>query len=187
MIAAKSKVKIPVSCVEQGRWRYKSRHFGSSDHFSSSKMRMSFKMSVTNSLPLSGSHASDQGKVWAEVARQQKSLGISSATSAMSDTFEKYKKRVAEFQDKLKYVDGASGMAVAVGNRIVAVDLFDKPAICQKVWNRLLSGFVLDALESKSDETQASAADVHDMLGTASGMSWVKAEPVGEGEEFRGD
>ena len=130
---------------------------------------------------------SDQGKVWAEVARQQESLGTSSGTRAMSDTFENYKERVAEFQDKLKYVDGACGVAVAIGKKIVAVDMFDKPATCQKVWNRLLSGFVLDALESKSDETQASAAEVQEMLGTASGMSWVKAEPVGEGEEFRAE
>lgn len=30
LIAAGTKIKIPVSCVEQGRWRYRSRHFGSS-------------------------------------------------------------------------------------------------------------------------------------------------------------
>jgi hypothetical protein len=29
MIAAHRKIKIPVSCVEQGRWRYRSKHFGS--------------------------------------------------------------------------------------------------------------------------------------------------------------
>ena len=61
--------------------------------------------------------------------------------------------------------------------------MFDKSSTCQKVWNRLLS---LDALEAKSDETQVSAADVQTMIGTASSMSWVKAEPVGEGEEYRG-
>lgn len=128
---------------------------------------------------------SDQGKVWAEVARQQASLGTSSGTSAMSDTFENYKERVAEFQEKLKYVEGASGVAVAIGKKIVAVDMFDKPATCRKVWNRLLSGFVLDALEAESDEIQASAADVQGMLNTAGGMAWVQAEAVGEGEEYR--
>ena len=92
---------------------------------------------------------SDQGKIWGEVARQQTSLGTSSGTGAMSDTFENYKERVAEFQDKLKYVEGASGVAVAIGKKIVAVDMFDKPATCRKVWNRLLSGFVLDALEAE--------------------------------------
>ena len=187
LIAAKSKVKIPVSCVEAGRWRYKSRHFGSSDNYSSPKLRWFLKKSVSDSLRRSGSHTSDQGEVWDEVARKQSAMGASSGTSAMSDTFEKYKERVAEFQDKLKYVDGASGVAVAIGKKIVAVDMFDKPATCQKVWNRLLSGFVMDALESKSDETQASAAEVQAIIGTASGMSWVKAEPVGEGEEYRAE
>jgi hypothetical protein len=123
----------------------------------------------------------------APAARQQKSLGTSSGTGDMSDTFESYKQRVAEFQDKVKYVDGASGVAVAIGNQIVAVDMFDKPSTCRKVWNRLLSSFVLDALESKADEAQTGAAEVKDLLGTAQGMSWVQAEPVGEGEEYRAD
>ena len=187
LIAAKSKVKIPVSCVEQGRWSYQSRHFGASDSHSSSKLRWFLKMSVSDSLRQTGTHMSDQGKIWSEVARQQKSLGTPSRTGAMSDTFENYKQRVAEFQDKVKYVDGASGVAVAIGNHIVAVDMFDKPSTCRKVWNRLLSGFVLDALESKTDAAQAGAAQVKELLGTAQGMSWVKAEPVGEGEEYRAD
>jgi hypothetical protein len=74
--------------------------------------------------------------------------------------------------------------AVAIGKKIVAVNVFDKPTTCKKVWNRLLSGFVLDALvAAKSDEIQASAADVLRIVNTTSGMSWVRAEPVGEGEE----
>ncbi len=185
LIAAKSKVKIPVSCVEAGRWAYKSRHFGSGGTHSPSKLRSVLKMSVSDSLRRCGSHSSDQGKVWAEVAREQASLGTSSGTRAMSDTFENYKERVAEFQDKLKYVDGASGVAVAIGKKIVAVDMFDKPSTCRKVWNRLLSGFVLDALEAKADEIQVTAADVQNVLHTTSGLSWEKAEPVGEGEEYR--
>ena len=191
LIAAKSKVKIPVSCVEQGRWSYKSRHFGSSESHSSSKLRWFLKTLVSDSLRRSGSHVSDQGKVWAEVGRQQALLGSSSRTHAMSDTFEAYKGRVAEFQDKLKYVEGATGVAVAIGKKIVAVDLFDKPATCQKVWKRLLSGFVLDALEAKPDEPQVgpqiSTEDVREMLNATSGMSWQQAEPVGEGEEYRAD
>jgi hypothetical protein len=185
LIAAKSKVKIPVSCVEQGRWRYKSRQFDSSSHHSPPQIRAILKKSVTDSLRESGSHTSDQERVWMAVSRYPISLGTSSDTGALSDIFEDNKERVTEFQDKLQYVEGASGIAVAIGKKIVAVDLFDKPATCQKVWNRLLSGFVLDSLESKSDEPQASAADVQEMLGIANGMSWVKADPVGEGEEYR--
>ncbi len=185
LIAAKSKTKIPVSCVEAGRWGYKSRHFGSSGSCSPSRLRYFVKSSVSGSLKAGRGHRSDQGKVWEEVARQQESLGTPSGTSAMSDTFDAYQDRVAEFRDKLKYIDGATGLAVAIGTKIVAVDLFDKPTTCQKVWNRLLSGFVLDALEVQPEEGQVAATDVEQTLKTAGSMPWEKAEPVGEGEEYR--
>ena len=185
LIAAKTKIKIPVSCVERGRWKYKSRHFGSSGSHSPSKLRYFLKASVSHALDENQGHKSDQGKVWKEIARQQMALGASSETSAMSDTFDTYEKQVAEFQDKLKYVDGATGLAVAIGKKIVAVDLFDKPSTCRKVWGRLMSGLVLDALEEPADQGQAEATDVERLLGTATELPWKKAEPVGEGEEYR--
>ena len=75
LIAAKSMVKIPVSCVEQGRWRYRSKHFGSSGSHSPSKLRYFLKSSVSHALKEKMGHRSDQGKVWEEVDRQQKALG----------------------------------------------------------------------------------------------------------------
>ena len=103
----------------------------------------------------------------------------------MSDTFQAYEGKMAEFKEKLGYVDGASGMAVAVGKKIVAVDLFDKVTTCRKVWDRLLTGYVLDALEAEAEQGQAEAADVERLLGTANALPWQKADPVGEGEEYR--
>ena len=50
-----------------------------------------------------------------------------------------------------------SGMAVAIGKKIVAVDMFDKPSTCSKVWERLMSGYALDALEPQADQGQAEA------------------------------
>ena len=185
LIAAHSKTKIPVSCVEAGRWRYRSKHFGSSGTHSPSKLRYFLKSSVSHALKEKMGHRSDQGKVWEEVDRQQKALGASSGTHAMSDTFDSYKEQVADFQEKLRYVDGASGMAVAIGKKIVAVDMFDKPSTCCKVWQRLMSGYALDALEPQADEGQAEASDVERLLGTATDLPWEAAEPVGEGEEYR--
>ena len=69
LIAAHSKVKIPVSCVEAGRWRYRSRQFGSSGSHSSSKLRHLLKMAVSKSVMAKMGHRSDQGAVWMEVAR----------------------------------------------------------------------------------------------------------------------
>ena len=64
LVAAKSKTKIPVSCVEQGRWGYTSKFFGSSGSHSPSKVRYALKGSVTASLKHGGTRHSDQGEVW---------------------------------------------------------------------------------------------------------------------------
>jgi len=190
LIAAHSKTKIPVSCVEQGRWGYKSRKFGSSGSHSSSKLRHFLKSSVSRSVLARQGHRSDQGGVWKEVARQQSALGTTSRTSAMADTFRAYEDDVAEFRGELPYVDAACGLAVAIGPRVVAVDLFDKPATCRSVWQRLLSGYVLDALEADAEPEQtgpeqATANDVASLLEVANAMPWHKSDSAGEGEEYR--
>jgi hypothetical protein len=185
LIAAKSKIKIPVTCVEQGRWRYHSHQFGSSGRHSPSRLRYCLRASVAESLQTTGTHHSDQSGVWREVARQHTSLGTSSDTGAMSDMYLAYEDKMAEFRKQVQYVDGATGVAVAIGTHVVAVDVFDKPSTCRKVWDRLLSGFALDALEAKDEQAQAQAADVEQLLGSAGGLAWKKVEPVGEGEEYR--
>jgi hypothetical protein len=187
LVAAHSKTKIPVSCVEAGRWGYKSRRFGSGGTHSPSRLRYHLKASVSRSLKAERSYRSDQGEVWAEVARQQEALGAFSRTSAMADTFEAHRKRLDEFREKLRYADGAIGVAVAVGDQVVACDLFDKPSTCEKVWSRLLSGFMLDALELGEHERQAEAGDVDRLLRGLSDLPWQAADPIGEGEEYRAD
>ena len=187
LVAAKSKTKVPVSCVEQGRWGYKSKFFGSSGSHSPSKMRYAMKASVTQSIKAKRGHRSDQGKVWEEVASLQAAHSVESPTGAMSDAFDAYEDQVAVFREKLKYVEGASGMAVTIGDKVVGYDLFDKPSTCQKVWDRLLSGLVFGALETKESEKQAGASDIEEMLKATSNAPWEPAEPIGEGEEYRAE
>ena len=184
LVAAKSKVKIPVSCVESGRWHYRSRFFASGG-YSSSKLRHILKESVSKSTKEGRGHTSDQGKVWKEVSRQMDSLGTVSPTDAMSDTFDSYKERLAEYQNRLKYVEGATGLAVAVGNKVVSVDLFDKPSTCQKVWDRLLSGLIMDALEAGPEKEQVEKADAEKVLALLRQSSWEQTKAIGTGEEYR--
>ncbi len=187
LVAAGSKTLIPVSCVEQGRWRYRSTQFSSGGSHSSSKLRRHLKESVARSLKAGRGHTSDQGAVWTEVSRQMDSLGSVSETTAMSDTFEHHGDRVSEFRDHLPYVEGATGLAVAVGPQVVALDVFDKPATCRKVWGRLLGGVIMDALEAKTSEQLAQPADVEALLARLKGAGWEPAPAVGEGQEYRSD
>jgi hypothetical protein len=187
LVAAKSKTKIPVSCVEQGRWGYKSKFFGSSGSHSPSKLRYALKASVARSLKSRGTRHSDQGEVWDKVGELHAAHSVHSSTHAMSDTFDAYKDQVTEFREKLKYVEGASGMAVVIGKQVVGCDLFDKPSTCRKVWDRLLSGLVFDALEAKDTNETAETSDIDQLLKTTTGAAWQPTAPIGEGEEYRAE
>ncbi len=123
LVAAHSKIKIPVSCVEQGRWRYKSRYFGSSGSHVPSKLRRALRASVSRSVKEEQGHASDQGEIWTEVASLHASHGVESGTVAMSDAFDSYKDQLASYRDNLKYVENASGFAVAIADRVISIDL----------------------------------------------------------------
>jgi hypothetical protein len=187
LIAAHSQTPIPVSCVEQGRWRYRTKNFESGGAHSSSKLRHILKKTSSESMKAGLGHASNQTEVWNEVNRQMTSLGSTSRTAAMSDTYETYQERLVEFRERVKYIEGAIGLAVAVGKTVVALDLFDKPSTCAKVWDRLLTGVVLDALEKAPTDQVAQRADVERLLARLGDCPWDQAPAVGEGQEFRYD
>jgi hypothetical protein len=187
LVAPKSRATIPVSCVEQGRWRFTSRHFGSAGSHASSKLRHVLKRSVGRSTGAGHGHLSDQGEVWKEVSRQMSSLGSDSQTLAMGDTYSAHNDQLAEYRASLPCGEGAVGMAAAVGGRVVSVDLFDKPLTCGKVWHRLLTGLVMDALEASPDEARPGREAVQEILGTLCNAPWRQTQAVGAGEEYRAD
>jgi hypothetical protein len=187
LVAAKSKTKIPVSCVERGRWRYDAPGFHMSGSHSPSSVRHALKASVMHSLQEDGTRYSDQGAVWDAVGAVNMYCEAPSATDAMSAAFEVQKKELAEFREHLEYVDGASGLAVMIGGRVVGCDLFDKPSTCRKVWDRLLSGVSLEAIARKESGQAAGMADVERMLETTRAANWQATTPIGEGEEYRAE
>jgi hypothetical protein len=186
LIAAKTKTVLPVSCVEQGRWRHVSKHFAPSDGYSSSKLRSVLRKSVNEATATGRGHGSDQHAVWAEVSRQMHSLGTTSPTMAMSDTMSAHKPHIDRHVAEVPYAEGAAGLAVAVGGKVVCVDLFDSPETCRKVWPRIISGVALDAMEEQGTAT-ASADDVTAALAGLKSEPWKVVPAAGAGEEQRSD
>jgi hypothetical protein len=187
LIAPKSRTTLPVSCVESGRWRFQGRGFRSSGYHSSSKLRTVLKKSVSASSLSGHGHSSDQSEVWREVSRQMESLGSTSDTMAMAATYDSQADRFAEFRAQLPYLEDASGLAVAIGQRIVSVDLFDRAQTCEKVWDRLLSGLVLDALEAGDVTERADEATVNGLLTALREARWKQVPAAGSGEEYRAE
>lgn len=187
LVGAHTRLKIPVSCVEQGRWRYLGKHFQHSGHHVTAKLRRVVKASVGESLKRERGHRADQGQVWHEVEELHLSRSVDSPTTALSDAFDSYRDRLSEYREKLEYVDEACGLAVAIGGRVVSIDFFDKPATCERVWDRLLSGMVFDALESTETAASTTVADVEQLLDAATKFNWLPYDSVGDGAESRAE
>ena len=65
------------------------------------------------------------------------------------------------------------------------LDIFDKPNTCERMWPRLLSGLVVDALEANKVEAQATPEDAEHYLTLAKTLSWQRTDAVGDGNEYR--
>ena len=83
-------------------------------------------VSVSKSVKEDRNHRSDQSAVWAEVDSLHNVHGVHSHSAAMSDAFDMYQDHIAAYREKLVYVQGAVGVAVAIGPQILSIDVFDK-------------------------------------------------------------
>jgi hypothetical protein len=66
----------------------------------------------------------------------------SSRTGALHDLYAREASDVAALEQAFPYPEGAVGAAVAIGGRLVALELFDRPATARKLWSRLVQGAV---------------------------------------------
>jgi hypothetical protein len=72
---------------------------------------------------------------------------------------------------------------VGINEKFVAIDLFDKPAMCQKVWDRLLAGIVLDAIEAGKAQSRPKASDLTRLATRLAIANWNKGQAIGERTE----
>ena len=125
LVAAESKLIIPVSCVEAGRWRAKSSRFATAPRTQYATGRAKRMAQVSRSMADSGARASDQSAIWADIACLSERMHTTSSTSAMEQVFTDHATSIDAYVTGLVPVDGQVGALFAVGNHIVGFDLLD--------------------------------------------------------------
>lgn len=186
LIPAETVSKIPVSCVEEGRWRHKGKKSFSSGANATTKLRGKLKKSVSNAIKAKQGHRSDQREVWTEVSKLHRAYGVTSSTGSMSAAFEMHERKASTYKQRLPYVDGAVGVAVVINKQVVAVDVFDRPDTCRKVWDRLVMSAIFDVTEP-NDQVVPMGAHLRELIELASHASWRENATVGEGSEYRAE
>jgi hypothetical protein len=185
LLPAHAKTRIPVSCVEAGRWDYTSREFRSG-HYSPSSLRQIKSRDVQASLRAHGVARSDQRAVWDAVGHKIRAFSVAAPTAAMADVVDRTHDVIAEYQKALPYPDGACGLIAAIAGRFAAADIFDSPSTLKAIWPRLVGSYALDAeVAGKSEAKSFTAKGAGEVLAHAAEQECVVCPTVGLGRDLR--
>ncbi len=143
LVAAASETRIPVSCVEEGGWRARSRHFAPSAHAAYPELRRRKALRLSPA-PLERGIA--QGEVWHEVAAKSARMRVDSPTRAQADIFEQHGDLLAALKDSFPLAPGQAGALFALGERR-CLDYVSRPTAFAHLYPKLLHGYLLDAIE----------------------------------------
>lgn len=186
LVPAETQMQIPVSCVERGRWSYRSEKFSSSDTSSHMTLRMHQTDSVTRNLRARADYDANQGEVWAEVERKISSHDTISSTRALSDVYARTDEQVKDYLEAFNAPE-SQGMLVAINDVVVGGDIFDHHETLQKLWPKLVRSYSLDALE-RSTEAESKTHDPFEPAAFLDAARSANGEPyelVGLGTDIR--
>lgn len=155
---ANNTIVIPVSCVEQGRWGYRSRDFRTSERAMFSRGRRRKMANVSAALQRTGTCDADQDQVWADIACKADSMQVRSATGAMADMYEQHATRVDDYTDAFSGAPDQPGAVFAIGDRVEGLEVFDSPETFADMLPKLVRSYAIDAIETAdSDNSKPSA------------------------------
>ncbi len=209
----KSKIVIPVSCVEAGRWRPVSARFSPADHLVFSRLRARSASHVTESLRSEGRRATRQHVVWDSIAEQCRVFGTESGTGAVDAIFERHRDDLGEFVHAMQWREGQAGAAFLIDDRPAGIDVFDHPGTMRKMLPKLVRSYAVDALseealrkvrreppegasggasggapgEPAAAEPVDAVARIREWLSTMDDSGVTVAPAVGMGQDFRLD
>jgi ARG/rhodanese/phosphatase superfamily protein len=190
MVPARGEMPIPVTCVERGRWGYKSKHFVSGSTSSHSTLRRIMTQQVSGSYKAAGRPTTDQGAVWSEVDRKMEKMGAKSSSDALHDLYTDYAKKLDEMVGHCSLPEGANGAAFAISGKIIGADFFDKPGTLRKLWSKLVRSYAADALEDTVEHpATVEAREVSEWLRSASSAEqhWFDSPGVGKDVRIEGE
>ena len=178
LVAAGSETRIPVSCVEQGRWHARSAAFAAAPHAANPEVRRR-KAARLSSAPLERGVA--QAAVWDAVAASAGRHGVRSPTGAQADVFRAREDDLAALRKAFPLQPGQSGALVAT-RAGVCLDYVSRPDAFTRLYPKLLDGYLLDALGHRDGKA---AGDLRAFVHAADRALRRRQPSAGRGEDVR--
>jgi hypothetical protein len=185
---ARSEIVIPVSCVEHGRWAWRSRKFSAANRTLYAKARRSKMEQVSFSLKQTGERRSDQSAIWADIARKSARMEAFSDTGAASAMYERRAADLEEFVQGIAPEPGQVGAVFLIAGRVAGIELFGSAKALAKLYPKLVRSYGLDAIdEDRRAEGGPGEAgpDPKALLAEVAAARAERHKAVGLGEDLR--
>jgi hypothetical protein len=149
-------------------------------------MRRTKHVAVTQSLKAAGSRYASQAEVWSEIEDLDGDMGTRSPTRAMRDSYEQRRQSLEEYVQALPMVKDQVGVAFALNNRLVGLDLFDHPHTLSRILPKLVRSHAMEALREPDTVAEVASVDAaRDFIGEIVNATTTRYPAVGEGEDLR--
>ena len=187
LVPGDSTIVIPVSCVEQGRWSYKSPVFSSEDRIMSSNLRAMKSQQVNYSVREERSFRSDQGALWEEISNKANRHDAPSPSMNMGEIYEKEKFGLGEYEAGFNKTVSQIGAVFMINGKIAGMDCFGKSETFSSVFRKLIRSYALDAIDwfKEEKEFKVLKSKVTNFLKDASKANIETQKSVGEGIDCR--
>ena len=157
VIAAKSSVEVPVSCVERGRWHSNSKHARfAAANFATTEIRRTIEDAARRGAENPYKEiGNSQGAVWDIVEKTAAEKAINSETENLNDVFESESSELDEAVANLAPPKDAVGMAVLKDGTQISLDIFQHPDLLTDHWSDIVKGAALVSRGNKRKEDVA--------------------------------
>jgi hypothetical protein len=158
LIAGKTVTTIPVSCVEERRWRYDTRKFSSGQKVMHASLRREAQYCLRDSLSRGDGHRTDQGRIWASISEKSRRMNVDSPTMAMSDVFTQVKDRLAAYTERFHLIERQVGALFAIDGQVIGLECFGCEDTFARFFDKLVASYAMDAVETDTASRPAPPA-----------------------------
>lgn len=185
LLKEKSETVIPVSCTEQGRWRYTSPEFQDSGVVAAHRIRRSNLETVCHSLRVSGEYRSDQRAVWNAIEELSDEAQVKSKTRAMRDVYQDRMQDLNEYLESFPKTPGQKGLVVVIDDEVVGMDMVSSSQAYSLLHEKLVKSYSMEAILREGDSLEEVSELVESFLDDVKDSTEEKHPSVGYGVDYR--
>jgi len=185
LVPERATIKLPVTCVEAGRWSHVSAEFAPAERAYYASGRRSKLDQVSSSMRTHSSPMADQSAVWSEIAMKSERLGATSPTGAAAAMYEQRSGALDRIISSIAPLPQQVGAVFTIRGMIAGFDAFDSPATWARTMPKLLRSYGLDALDTAIGGDGFATPDPQRFLDAVSQATCTVYPAVGAGQDLR--